>query len=85
MDQFSHKKEGQKATEVNTHSHVLAIWKESVRIIFDDIPFSISRLKTNFISTLVSWVGSVEVEECSLVRIFLCIIYGFLGLFSLRA
>ena len=44
------------------------------RIVFDDVPFSLLRLKTSFVSMLVSWVGSIELEECSIVRILLCIL-----------
>ena len=43
-------------------------------IVFDDVLFSLSRLKTSFVSMLVSWAGSIELEECSIVRILLCIL-----------
>ena len=53
---------------------VWAVWMERNRIVFDDVPFSISRLKTSFVSMLVSWAGSIELEECSIVRILLYIL-----------
>ena len=51
-----------------------AVWMERNRIVFDDVPFSLSRLKTSFVSMLVSWAGSIELGECSIVRILLCIL-----------
>ena len=32
--------------------------------VFDDMPFSLSSLKTSSVSMLVSWAGSIELEEC---------------------
>ena len=51
-----------------------AVWLERNRIGFDDMPFSLSRLKTSFVSMLVSWGGSIELEECFIVKILLCIL-----------
>ena len=48
------------------------VWKERNCIVFNGTPFSISRLKTFFVSTLISWAGFVMVE-CSFERILLCI------------
>ena len=51
-----------------------AVWMEMNYIVFDDVPFSLLRLKTSFVSMLVSWVRSIKLEECSIIRIFLCIL-----------
>ena len=44
------------------------------KIVFDDVSFFLTRLKSCFVSMLVSWVGCNEVEEGSFVRILLCIL-----------
>ena len=36
-----------------------AVWMERNRIVFDDVPFSLSRQKTSFVSLLVYRVGGV--------------------------
>ena len=41
------------------------------------MPFSLSKLKISFVSMLVSWAGFIELNECSVVRILLCILYVF--------
>ena len=51
-----------------------AIWKERNIIVFEDEIFSLHRLKLSFISALISWAGKIVNEECSLVRILLCIL-----------
>ena len=53
---------------------IWAIWMGRNRIVFDNVPFSLPRLKTSFVSMLVSWAGFIELEECSFVRILLCIL-----------
>ena len=50
-----------------------AIWKEMNHIVFYDEHFSFSRLKSSFVSKLISWVGFIKVDD-SLVRILLCIL-----------
>ena len=50
-----------------------AIWWEN-RIVFDNVDFSFFRLKTSFISIFVYWANCLELGECSLVRILLCIL-----------
>ena len=50
------------------------IWKERNRVILEDLPFSHSRLKNSFVSTLSSWAGILGVGEDTFVRIFLCIL-----------
>ena len=54
-----------------------AIWKEKNQIVFNDVPFSLTRLKSSFVSMLVSWAGYIEVEEGSFVRIFFVYSLGF--------
>ena len=41
---------------------------------FCDVPFSLSMLKSSFVSLLVFWAGCFETEEGSFVRILLCIL-----------
>ena len=53
---------------------IWAIWKERNHIVFDNVTFSFNRLKSSFVSMLTSWVGFIEVEENSLVRILLYIL-----------
>ena len=47
-------------------------------IVFDDMPFSLTMLKTSFVSILVSWARSIELEECSIIRILFMHYIGFL-------
>ena len=42
---------------------------ERNRIVFADMPFSLSRLKTSFVDMFVSLAGFIELKECSIVRI----------------
>ena len=51
-----------------------AIWRERNRIVFDNVDFCFSRLKTSFISIFVYWANCLELGECSLARILLCIL-----------
>ena len=51
-----------------------AIWKERNRVIFEDAVFSLSKLKTSFVSAVISWAGLIANGEHSFVRIFLCIL-----------
>ena len=51
-----------------------AIWRERNRIVFDNVDFSFSRLKTSFISRFVYWANCLELGKCSLVRILMCIL-----------
>ena len=51
-----------------------AFWRERNIIVFDDELFSMTRLKTSFISMFVSWASCLELGECYLVRILLCIL-----------
>ena len=50
------------------------IWKERNRVVFEDLPFSYSRLKNSIITALSSWAGILGVGEDTIVRIFLCIL-----------
>ena len=50
------------------------IWKERNHIVFEDLPFSYSRLKNSFVSALSSWASILGVGENTIVRIFLCIL-----------
>ena len=74
MEFLPHRKEGKKALAGNAHFLLWAIRKERNHIVFDDVFFSIARLKSSFVSMLLSWAGCMEVEEGSLVRTLLCII-----------
>ena len=51
-----------------------AIWKERNLIVFEDVFFSITRLKSSFVSMLLSWAGGMEVEVGSLARFLLLIL-----------
>ena len=51
-----------------------AIWRERNKIVFDNVDFSFFRLKTSFISMFVYWANCLELGECSLVRVLLCIL-----------
>ena len=42
-------------------------------VVFDNMHFSFSRLKSSFVSMLTSW-AMFEIEEDALVRILLCIL-----------
>ena len=46
------------------------IWKERNRVVFEDLPFSYSRLKNSFVNTLSSWAGILGLGEDTIVRIF---------------
>ena len=51
-----------------------AIWKERNKIVFEDETFCLNRLKLSFLSTLTSWAGNFVYEDCSFLRILLCIL-----------
>ena len=53
---------------------IWAIWKERNGVIFEEDVFSLSRLKTSFVSALISWVGLIANGEHFFVRILLCIL-----------
>ena len=53
---------------------IWSIWKERNRIVFDDLPFSYTRLKNSFISSFSIWAGLLDLGEDSFVRILLCIL-----------
>ena len=69
---FPIKKRARKLWRVAPLGLLWAIWKERNRIVFDDVPFSLSRLKSSFVSLLISWAGCIETEEGTFVRILLC-------------
>ena len=43
-------------------------------LVFDDLPFSYTRLKNSFISSFSIWAGLLDLGEDSFVRILLCIL-----------
>ena len=43
-------------------------------IVFEDVLFFFTRLKSSFVSMLISWARIIEEEEDSLTRILLCIL-----------
>ena len=51
-----------------------AIWRERNRIVFDNVDFSLFILKSSFISMFVYWAKCLDLGECRLVRILLCIL-----------
>ena len=51
----------------------LSYLKERNYIVFDDVQFSLSRLKSFFVNLLTSWAGIVEVEENLLE--FFCVFF----------
>ena len=51
-----------------------AIWRERNRIVFDNVDFSLSKLESSFISMFVYLANCLELGDCSLVRILLCIL-----------
>ena len=53
------------------------VWMERNRIVFDDVHFSLSRLKTSFLSKLVSWTSELSWRSALLYEIF-CASYRFL-------
>ena len=52
---------------------IWAIWNERNHIVFDNMYFSFTRLKSSSVIMLTSWAG-FEVEDDALVRILLCIL-----------
>ena len=48
-------------------SLIWAIWKERNRVIFEDVVFSLFRLKTSFVIALISWAGLIANGEHSFV------------------
>ena len=55
-------------------SFIWAICKERNMIVFEEVTFSLTRLKTSFVSTFISWVGILVNREHSFVTILLCIL-----------
>ena len=51
-----------------------AIWRERNKIVFNDKRFSMTRLRTSFISMCASWGNCFELGDCFLERILLCIL-----------
>ena len=51
-----------------------AIWKERNRVVFEDVRFSISRLKGCFLRSFCSWASLIHDMDYSLVRFILCIL-----------
>ena len=41
-------------------SLIWAIWKERNRVVFEDVAFSIDRMKHSFASALISWAGLIS-------------------------
>ena len=78
MELFLYKKESKKDLEGCTSLFILGNWMRRNHIVFDDMPFSLSMLKTSFVSILVSWAWSIELEECSIIRILFVHYIGFL-------
>ena len=70
---FPNRKRARKLWMTAPLSLIWAIWKERNRVIFEDAVFSRSRLKTPFVSALISWVGLIANGEHSFVRILSCI------------
>ena len=52
----------------------LGYLKERNIVVFEDSPFSLSRLKLSFSSFLASWAGLILNIDLTVVRILLCII-----------
>ena len=46
-----------------------AIWKERNKIVFEDVPFSHSRLKHSIISSLFLWAGIMPNVDTSFVKL----------------
>ena len=78
MELFLYKKESKKDLEGCTSPFILGNWMRRNHIVFDDMPFSLSMLKTSFVSILVSWARSIELEECSIIRFLFMHYIGFL-------
>ena len=74
---FSTRKRARKIWKVAPLCLFWAIWIRRNHIVFDDMPFSLSMLKTSFLSILVSWARSIELEECSIIRIVFVHYIGF--------
>ena len=51
-----------------------ATWKERNRVVFEDTPFSLGRLKLSFNNTLRSWAGLIPNVDLTAVRILMCIL-----------
>ena len=78
MELFLYKKESKKDLEGCASLFILGNWMRRNHIVFDDMSFSLSMLKTSFVSILVSWARSIELEECSIIRILFVHYIGFL-------
>ena len=50
------------------------IWKERNRVVFEDMPFSYSRLKNSFFSVISSCAGLLDVGDDTFIRILLFIL-----------
>ena len=59
---------------VASTSLLWAIWMERNRVVFDDTPFFVDRLKLSFIRSMSSWAGLIANEDLSFVTILLCIL-----------
>lgn len=50
------------------------IWKERNMVVFEDVEFSVSGIKSSFASSLNFLAGSLNVGECSFIRLLLCML-----------
>ena len=65
---FPIRKRARKLWMAGPLSLIWAIWKERNEVVFEDAVFSLSRLKTSFVSALISWVGLIVNGERSFVH-----------------
>ena len=78
---FPIRKSGIKVWREAPLSLICMIWKKRNIVVFEDYIFSPNRLKTSFISALISWARIIANVKCSIVRTLLCILKGFASFF----
>ena len=70
---FPHEEEGKKSLKGDAPLPHLGNLEGNNLIVFGDVFFSFTRLKSSFVSMLISWTWGMIEMECSLTRILLCI------------
>ena len=71
---FPIRKEAKKLWKAVLSSLRWAVWKERNRVTFDNLNFSLDRIKYSFISSITSWAGHLNEGEYPLVNLLMCIL-----------
>lgn len=74
LDLVPFEKESEKLWMAKQLCLLREIGKKRNQVVFEDMDFSLSRIKASFIGSLTTWAGCYDVGKCSFASLLLCIL-----------